>query len=291
MKDKKKLIILITGIVAAILIVTSLYMFFTDKNKLTKNEKNWISDNLTTVQNINIINNANVFGDNGAGVFYDFIKDFQTEYRLEINPITFQQGEDVKGISFTAGNKLTKNSTVFYEDHYVVIGKDDAIITNIDNFSERKIGALASDVEYLKEKLPEMEIVSFESIDKLYEAFKDSQIDNVIAPTLRDIDIVLSNNYYILYHLSDIKYYYYFSGKNNDTLSSIIVKYFNNWKEKYFNSIFYSNEFDTFVEALGLTEADVTKIRSVTYNYGFINQNPYEVITGGNFGGIVAVYL
>ena len=291
MKDKKKLIILITGIVAAILIVTGLYMFFTDKNKLTKNEKNWIADNLTTVQNINIINNANVFGDNGAGVFYDFIKDFQTEYRLEINPITFQQGEDVKGISFTAGNKLTKNSTVFYEDHYVVIGKDDAIITNIDNFSERKIGALASDVEYLKEKLPEMEIVSFESIDKLYEAFKDSQIDNVIAPTLRDIDIVLSNNYYILYHLSDIKYYYYFSGKNNDTLSSIIVKYFNNWKGKYFNSIFYSNEFDTFVEALGLTEADVTKIRSVTYNYGFINQNPYEVITGGNFGGIVAVYL
>lgn len=291
MKDKKKLIIIIISSIAAILLGIAIFSFFSDENKLTKSEKTWIANNLNTVQSIYVINNANVFGDNGSGVFYDFIKDLQTEYRLEINPITFQQGDDIDGVSFNAGNKVYKSDTVFYEDHYVIIGKDDRVIHSIDNFNDTKAGVLSSDLEYLNNYISNIDLISYDSIDKLYEAFKDGDVGVVIAPTLRDINIVLSNNYSILFHLSDIKYYYYFSGQKNDKLSSIIVKFFNNWKDKYFKNIFYSNEFDTFATALSLTEADVTKIRSVEYNYGFINHNPYEVITGGNFGGIVAVYL
>ena len=291
MKDKKKLIIIILSSIAAILLGIAIFSFFSDENKLTKSEKTWIANNLNTVQSIYVINNANVFGDNGSGVFYDFIKDLQTEYRLEINPITFQQGDDVDGLSFNAGNKVYKSDTVFYEDHYVIIGKDDRVIHSINDFNDTKAGVLSSDLEYLNNYVSNINLISYDSIDKLYEAFKDGDVGVVIAPTLRDINIVLSNNYSILFHLSDVKYYYYFSGQKNDKLSSIIVKFFNNWKDKYFKNIFYSNEFDTFATALALTEADVTKIRSVEYNYGFINHNPYEVITGGNFGGIVAVYL
>lgn len=291
MKDKKKLIIIILSSIAAILLGIAIFSFFSDENKLTKSEKTWIANNLNTVQSIYVINNANVFGDNGSGVFYDFIKDLQTEYRLEINPITFQQGDDIDGVSFNAGNKVYKSDTVFYEDHYVIIGKDDRVIHSINDFNDTKAGVLSSDLEYLNNYVSNINLISYDSIDKLYEAFKDGDVGVVIAPTLRDINIVLSNNYSILFHLSDIKYYYYFSGQKNDKLSSIIVKFFNNWKDKYFKNIFYSNEFDTFATALALTEADVTKIRSVEYNYGFINHNPYEVITGGNFGGIVAVYL
>lgn len=291
MKDKKKLFIIIISSIAVILLVIAIFSFFNDKNKLNKKEKTWIANNLTTVQNINIVNNANVFGDNGVGVFYDFIKDFQTEYRLEINPITFMQGENPEGISFNAGNKITKNDTVFYEDHYIIIGKSDAIVPSINYFSGSKIGVLSSDSEYLNKYINFAELVAYDSTEKLYEAMKNGEISYVVAPRLRDINYILSNNYYILYHLSDVKYYYYFDGAKDDILSSVINKYFNNWKEKYFNQIFYSNELDAFVEALALTDADISKIRSVTYNYGFINHNPYEVITGGNFGGIVAVYL
>ena len=291
MKDKKKLIIIILSSIAVLLLAFAIFSFLNDKNKLTKKEKTWIADNLTTVQNINIVNNAKIFGDNGTGVFYDFIKDFQTEYRLEINPITFQQGEKPEGIAFNAGNKVSKNDTVFYEDHYVIIGKNDAIVTSINTLLSNKIGVITSDAEYLNKYFNTVQFNTYDSVEKLYEALKNDDVSYVIAPTLRDIDYVLSNSYYILYHLSDVKYYYYFDGKKDDILSSVINKYFNNWKDKYFDDIFYSNQFDEFVTDLALTEADVAKIRSVTYNYGFINQNPYEVITGGNFGGIVAVYL
>ena len=291
MKDKRKLIIFSVSLIAIVLLVMALVNFFTDKNKLNKTEKNWIANNLNTVQSIYVINNASVFGDNGSGVFYDFLKDFQTDYHLEINPITFQQGEEVKGIAFNSGNKIGNLDRIFYEDHYVVIGKEDQIVSSIGSFSNKKIGVLNSDNDYINSYIGGFSISTYDSTQKLYEALENNEVEYVIAPTLRDISVVLSKNYYILYHMSDIKYYYYFSGKEKDNLSSIIVKYFNNWKDKYFDDIFYANEFNTFVESLSLTEADVAKLRSVTYNYGFINQNPYEIITGGNFGGIVAVYL
>lgn len=291
MKDKKKLIIIVISAIAVLLVSVFLYLFFTDKNKLTKSEKEWIANNLSNVQSINVINNANVFGDNGTGVFYDFIKDFQTEYRLEINPITFLEGENVTGITFTAGNKVNINDTVFYEDHFVMVGKESGITKSADDFKYRKIGVLATDKDYLSKYLKNYEYVAYDNVSGLYEALKNDQVNNVLVPILRDIDKVLSNDYSILYHFSDIKYYYYFSGIENDALSSIIKKYFNNWKDEYFDEIFYQNEFDSFAEALSLTDADISKLSSVTYNYGFMNQNPYEVITGGNFGGIVAVYL
>lgn len=291
MKDKKKLVLIILSSIVVMLIAISAFMFFTDKNKLNKSEKTWIANNLNTVQSIHIINNAKVFGDNGSGVFYDFIKDFQTEYRLEINPITFQQGEKVDGISFNAGNKVSKNDTVFYEDHYIIVGKEDSIVSSVNYFKDSQIGVLSTDADYIKEYLSDFEFESYESVDKLYESLNNGDVKYVIVPTLRDMNLILSKEYSILYHLGDIKYYYYFDGAKDDILSSVIVKFYNNWKEKYFRDIFYSNEFDMFVEALGLTEADVSKIQSVTYNYGFMNHNPYEVITGGNFGGIVAVYL
>ena len=118
------------------------------RNNIVKYLKNQIQVIITTTDlediDEDLVNNAKIFGDNGTGVFYDFIKDFQTEYRLEINPITFQQGEKPEGIAFNAGNKVSKNDTVFYEDHYVIIGKNDTIVTSINTLLSNKIGVITS---------------------------------------------------------------------------------------------------------------------------------------------------
>ena len=290
MRDKKKLYTIIGSAVALLIVVIVAFLFFSDKNKLSRDEKKWVASNLNKVQNVNVLNNINVFGDNGSGVFYDFIRDFQTEYRLEINPVTFLQGETPQGIMFNAGNKVNKNSTVFYEDHYIIVGKENGIYNSLDNFNGQNIGLLKSDEELVKYYLRNINVTTYDTSDKLFEALKNGEVKYVITPIIRDINYVLTNNYVINYHLSDIKYYYFFEG-DDSLFSSVIKKYFNNWKKKYFDEIFYDNEFNTFVEALNLSETDVDKIKARTYNYGLINQNPYEVITGGNFGGIVAVYL
>lgn len=46
-----------------------------------------------------------------------------------------------------------------------------------------------------------------------------------------------------------------------------------------------------FVNNLGISKTDVDQLQSVVYNYGFINNSPYEILSGGNYGGINAAYL
>ena len=168
MKDKKKLFTIIGSAIALLIVVIAGYLFFSDENKLSRDEKKWIASNLNTVQNINIINNVNVFGDNGSGVFYDFIRDFQTEYRIEVNPVTFLQGEKPTGISFNAGIKAKKGSTIFYEDHYVIVGKENLVHSNLDGFSGKKAGILNDEKDEISPYVKSMDITTYENIDKLY---------------------------------------------------------------------------------------------------------------------------
>ena len=291
MKDRKRLFTIIGGVIAAILIAVLAFNFINDKNKLNKSEKSWIASNLNNIQNINIINNANIFGDNGLGVFYDFLKDFQTEYRIKINPVTFLYGEDVSGNTFTSGNEINEDSLVFYEDHYVIVGKDKNVHVNSSEFNQYEIGILQSDESYLKSVASFYNYRVYENSAKLFEALKNGEIPYVMISLYRGLDDILSNDLYINYHLSDIKYYYYFNGVKDDVLASIIRKYFNVWSKRYFEEVLNNNKFVAITDSLNLSDADVSNILSKTYNYGFINQNPYEVITGGNFGGISAVYL
>lgn len=291
MKDNKKLYTIIGGIVAIIVIAIFAFNFINDKNKLNKKEKNWIASNLNTIQSINVINDANVFGDSGSGVFYDFLKDLQTEYRLTINPVTFLNGETVEGNTFNAGNTINKDSVIFYEDHYVLVGKDRKVTSSPEEFRTNEIGIVRSNEEYLRGKLPIYTYKVYEGNDQLFEALRKGEVNFIMVSLLRNVDKIVSNSFLINYHFSDVKYYYYFQGEKDDVLASIIRKYFNSWSKRYLKEIINNNEFMTITSALNLSEADVSDILSKTYVYGFINQNPYEVITGGNFGGISAVYL
>lgn len=291
MKDKKKLLIIIAGIVAFITVVALIYSFVSDKNKLNRSEKRWISDNLNVVQNIHVINNVNVFGDNGNGIFYDFLKDFETEYRITINPVTFLLGEEVSGNKFSAGTSITSDAVVFYEDHYVMVGREKQIHIDQNAFKASQIGILKSDEAYLKNALAGYNFKTYDTKDQLFEGLKNGEVSYALVSLICNIDSILSKDFIINYHFSDIKYYFYYDGPKDDKLSSIIKKYFNVWSKKYLDELFNSNELIAFTTSLGLSEADVTELQSKTYNYGFINQNPYEVITGGNFGGISAVYL
>ena len=79
MKKKKSLIIIIISILVVAVTAILLYTLLNDKNKLTVAERNWVNESIGTIQNINVINNVNVFGKDGSGVFYDFIDSFEKE--------------------------------------------------------------------------------------------------------------------------------------------------------------------------------------------------------------------
>lgn len=294
---KKKTIIVIFLIVLLCLIVVGigLFNYLKDPNKLNSTEKRYLADNSATVQNINILNNVNIFGNAGEGLFYDFVDDFSNEYGLQTNTVAYNLGESTNAISFGADNVVNQNEKVFYIDHYVLLGKEYDYMSSIKNISSKKIGVLANNLSYVTEYLgshDNLTISSYQNDEELFKAF-DSQeeIQFIIVPLNLYLDKILSNNYYINYHFSDMHYYYKFNIGEGNVLGSILSKYYNVWSEDNLNEYYNDHLFNLFVNSLNISLTEVDAMKGITYNYGFINNSPYEILTGGNYGGIIAQYL
>ena len=292
MKKSVKRILLVIPAIVFIVVATLIIMnVLKDENKLTVKEKEWINNNLSTVQNVNIINNLSVFGANGSGVFYDFLNDMSKEYGLKINPVTYNNGESSVSHGFMATNSLDDNSLVIYEDNYVLIKKDYEIITDIASLSSKSIGVLSSDVTYLNSYLKSfnLKLTAYENKKALEEAFS-KDLDYILVPKYEYLDYIIANDYQISYHFNDIKRYYTYE-LQGDYFSSIIKKYFTKWNGKYFDSSYNKAMKQALIENLKLTDSDIKQLNSKVYSYGFINNSPYEIIMGGNYGGIISVYL
>ena len=291
MKKKKSIIIIIISILVVIGIAIGLYFILNDKDKLTVSERNLVNQNIGTIQNINVINNVNVFGKNGSGVFYDFISDFETEYGLSINPITFNEGSNPSGISFGVKNIVDDNDILFYTDHYVLVGKNNDYISTEEDLNGKNIDILSKDLSYVSKYVKKASNVVFKQFENIDEILLDMNENEtyMLVPLMEYLDTILSKDYKVVYHFSDIKEYYVLS-LSDDKLSSVLKKYYNKWNNE-FDNVYNDNLFKTFTSAMNITDTEVDSMQSITYNYGFVNASPYEVILGGKYGGIVAVYL
>ena len=303
MKNKKNIIIIIAILIVIAVIGIVTFSIVTDSDKLSSNEKKWINSSLNNVHNINVINNVNIFGNTGVGVYYDFLKDLELEYKLQINPVTFNYGETPSGVTLGVKTTLTENDQIFYKDHYVLVGKSSEIVPSYKEYVGKKIGILASDsarvISYLNNQ--NINLTSYPDKTALLNALKSdgvsevegevvSTVDYMIVPLTMYLDEILKNNYYIISHLSDVNLYYTISGDDGE-LTSILKKYFRNWEEDNLDDYFKREEFNLFALNLGISDTEVDAMRSITYNYGFVNNSPYEVIMSGNYGGIIAMYL
>lgn len=303
MKNKKSVIALISVIVIFVIIGIVTVNIVTDNDKLSSSEKKWINSSLNNVHNINVINNVNIFGNTGAGVFYEFLKDLELEYKLQLNPVTFNYGEVTSGVTLGAKTTLAENDQVFYKDHYVLVGKSSEIVPSYKEYAGKKIGVLASDLARITEALNNQNITLTTYQDKasLLNALKSdgtsevegevvNTINYMIVPLTVYLDDILKNNYYIINHLSDVNFYYTISGDNGD-FTNILKKYYRNWEKDNLDDYIKREEFNLFTLSLGISDTEVDAMRSITYNYGFVNNSPYEVIMSGNYGGIIAMYL
>ncbi len=293
----KKKIIVISSVVLLLVasILTGCYFYFRDPNKLTAREKRYLADNLTTVQNISVLNNVPIFGDTGEGLFYDFLNDFSSHYNFSLNTVAYNLGEASDGISFGAGNTLTENEVSFYKDHYILVSKDYEFISDKKQLNDKKIGILSENLSYVTSYLQDINssiFASYENQDQLLEAFKNQEeIQYMIVPMHLYLPDILENSYAISYHFSDIYYYYKYSWHKNNTLSSIMNKYFNDWITDKFTEYYNDHLFQLFTDSLNITSADIEEMRGVTYQYGLVDYYPYELLMSGNYGGILAQYL
>ncbi len=296
-KSKKKFIIIVLVIVIVGLIFGGTVYFFRDKDKINFNEKNWINSNSKNLYNVNVINNISIFGDNGEGVFYSFLQDFSKETSIEVNPVVVNTKKNDADLSFNITKYIPANSLVFYKDHYVLLSNKNNVITSSDNLTNKKVGVIKSDLDYVSKRITNEHInyVTYKNKEELLESFnsndKEKQINYIIVPLNEYIDEILSQDLNIAYHFGDIKKYYTLKLSGDRTFSSIITKFYNKWMNSDFKN--YYNEYNKalFLDNLNIESKDIDLLTKKTYNYGFIKNSPYELIKGGNYGGIVSEYL
>ncbi len=287
-------------IILLALIVISGVIFFTirilnDENKLSVEEKEWITENINTVQNINVPNNLDVFGKNGSGVFFDFVKSVEEEYGIDINEVTYNVGEEISGNAFRVVYDTEEDDVIFHTEHYVVISKDKVNISSISKLNNKKIGVLRADEKTITKYLSDISntiVNTYETSTSLFQALETNvDIEYAILPLEENLTSILTSNYYIDYHISDLNKYLIFDGKKDDTFASIIKKYYAKWSEENLSVSKNQNELSTFVQALSISDKEIDNIQAKPYTYGFVNHSPYEVLTGGQYGGIISEYL
>lgn len=290
MKNKKKFIIIAClGILAIVALVSFTVMILNDENKLTIEEKQWINTNISNIQNVNVINDVDIIGKEGSGVFYDFIDKIEKKYNLTINPITYTSKDALEGRSFKIVTDPKEEHLIFKEEHYVLVGKNGLAFTSVEDV---EVGVLTSDEELIRNYISSTSITAYEDKTALYKSLNSTDTNTfIIVPLDEELTTILENEYTIYAHFGDIKKYFVYEMQQDDIFSTIVKKYFNEYKEEYLEDDINKNTLNTFTAALNITEKDLAAMQAKEYNYGFINNSPYEILTGGNYGGIVSEYI
>lgn len=296
MTNEKKKVLLIVLILVSIFSVVAVgtYLILHDDNKLDVKEKEWIADNTNNVQNVYVVNDIDILAKNGSGVIFDFLDMLKKEYGLDINPITYNSGEQVGDRAFKLTTEVAKNQTEIYKEHYVLISKSLNSIESLKQLNNINVGVVINDEKSVNNYLNGANIVikSYETPTKLFEALEQSQdITYAIVPLEENLSSILTSNYYIDYHISDLNKYLVYEQKEGDLFSSIVSKYFAKFKDDELLNSYNKNELDAFLSALSVSDKDLKKIQGKTYQYGFLNNSPYEILTSGTYGGIVSEYL
>ena len=288
----KKKILIISIILICGLGIGS-YFIFRNNNSLNQYEKEWITDSTNKVINIHVVNDENIFGNNGKGLFYTFIKDFQEKYNLSLNNITYKSSEVASGALFGVSNNLPEGSLEFYKDHYVYLSKEKEIIPSYNNLNNKTVGILNTNVTYLNKYFKNLNIMNkdYSNKEDLIKALDSNEVSAIVVPRIEYLDLILQKNYYINYHFSDIPYYYYMNDVEDSRLKSVMKKYFVKWQKENMQEYMSQEERNEFLKDLKIEDKDLVDMQSRDINYGLVNNSPYETLLSGNVGGIVTDYL
>ena len=293
--NKKRLLyILVPIIVLAIIIFVAVNVSKkkTENGEFSLLEKRWIEKNKNTVVDVSVVNDVPIFGEEGEGVFFDFLNDFTKEVGIKFNMIPYKTGESTKtGYVFEMKNNaiLNDNDLLFYTDEYALISKNKSKVKSIKNLKSVSIGALETDIDRIKDSFEENDSIiynSYNNIESIIEALNSNDIVYAIVPKTLYINDIFSNNFYIVHNVSELTNDCIFNVNGNDnTLNSILKKYYTRWSkdslEKAYNSRLLGLYFDSKEE----DDVTIANFSGQEYTYGYVKNLPYESKINDEFIG------
>lgn len=300
----KKKLILIFAIIIAIVAFIFVYRYYNNEDKttsLTVNEKRWVQDNKSSSIDIEVINDYPIYGMEGDGVFYDFIKDLKKNVGLSINEIPYLKTSDssTNGIRFRVlddDEKTTKKDLLLFSDYYIAVGKTYQRINHVSDMKNLTYGVFEKDkdlVSYYLKSATNVSYKTYKSIDEMYSALDKNDVNMIIVPNVMYLDKIIANSdYSINYYFTEFtKKIVLTLDDDNDKLNNIITKYYNKWKKTSYIEEYDKEYFDYYVNKNKLSSKDKAALISKTYTYGYVENSPYEVKKNGKIVGIAGEYL
>ena len=306
MKNKKSKNYLVFGFIVLLVAILIILIVYSKSNKINTNlnlsEKRWIEDNKKKVINVSIANNIPAFSNEGEGIFFSFIKKMEDKTDLSFNLISYDpSGETEKNelyyevIKNDKVSSLSDDSMVFYKDYYVLVGKNSEKITDPSSIDGKKIGVLKSDLSSVSFYITgnNNSFNTYDKQDEVLSSLTDGKVDYIAVPKMRCYSYILSNNYHIVYNITEMKEAYVLktSKSSSDDLKRIVnksfIEYKNNKLDKEYSN--YLNEFLLSENKISETMKD--DFSKKKYVYGYIVNKPYDSMINNRLIGLNSSYI
>ena len=255
-------------------------------------EKRWIEKNKSTVVDISILNDIPVLGEDGDGVFFDFLNDFTDETDINFNMIPYKSSSDASSnyaFEMTNNSSLNETELLFYTDNYVLVSKDNTEVKRISDLKGVTIGALESDLNKVKAAFEESDQIiynSYNNIDSIVSALNGNDILYAIIPKTIYINEIFSNNYYIVHNVPEISTNYVLNINGNEkTLNSIIRKFFTRWSKDSLDKSYNQRLLTLYFEEKEIDDETIANFQGKEYTYGYVKNLPYESKINNEFIG------
>ena len=302
MKKKKTRKILILLTIFSILII-SLVVFIlnytSDSVSLSILEKSWINKNKNNIVDISTYNDVPIYGYNGEGIIFSYLKNFTDQYAVEFNKVSYFNNDktSLKDVAFKIldyNEELTKNDILIYLDEYVMVGKSDKSFNSIEQMEGINVGVFNNDLSQVSYYLLDTSKISytpFDSIDDLVNALNGEVVDYIVIPNTLYMNYILQNDLNIAYHVSELNKQYVLTVNKNKTLLGIMKKYNISYQKERYDIDYKEMFLKTFFNFENITEEEKINYNANIYNYGYVVNMPYENTINNDFVGVISNYI
>ena len=278
---KKKIFTTLGIILSLALIASGVYFFLSRKEtyKLTNEEQKWVEDNKNNVLDLYMPSDIPVFTESGNGVLFDLVNYISKNIGIKFNPVAYQNENDANGqYNILLTNDILDNDIKISADEFVLISKNASMITSTYQLNGKKIGILDSELSNVKPYLGEnLSFNPYSDKQSLINALSNNEVDYIVVLKSLYTKEIISGNYHVNYHLSDLKKYYVLRiNDDNKLLTSIIKKEIKKFNNEEFDKSYNNNLFDLYVKSNNISEQELTDLNSKSYTYGYINNGIYD---------------
>ena len=253
-------------------------------------EKQWMEDHKNEVIDISILNDVPVLNYNGDGLLFSFLDDFEKELGLKFNKVAYKMDDDIENnYVFKLVNKKGKDDILVLRDNYALVLKQNIVYNDPKNIQNLKIGILSDDKKILSNYIDSTNLLfEFNTIDELVNSLNDEEksLDGIIILKTLVMDELLENNLTIAYQFNNFTKDFVIHLNGDDTLNSIIRKYYDNWSKDNYDISYNTHLLNQYYDFKDISDSEQTNLKSKQYIYGFVENGIFDSLNGSNLKGI-----